>query len=187
MLHEDGPAQTCPAANRRISLRFRDFAQELVLCAERWGRAQFKRLFVEHIDSRILHGPNEDVEKKDTAKDTAKGHAKPNTCWEEDSDQEDPLRGPLDKPPLDIHGDAEDNNHKQRVRVRQKDERPAINWSEDVRSEDVRMDVYDGHLSQGALQTGPSSQQDTKKCTSTADASKDSPKSQGQKWDDHNK
>ena len=66
------------------------------------GGAQFKRLLVERIDSGILHGPNKDVKKKDTAKD----HANPKTFWEEDSGQEAPLQGPLDHPPLDIHGDA---------------------------------------------------------------------------------
>ena len=136
---------------------------------------------MERIDSGILHGPNEDVEKKDAAiksekKDAAKDRAKPNTFWEEDSDQEDPLRGPLDKPPPDIHGDAEDHNHKQRVRARQRDERPV-----DERPARVDEHMHDGHQSQDALQTGPSSKQDTKKSTSTEDASKDSAKSQGPK------
>ena len=74
----------------------------------------------ERIDSGILLGPKEDVEKKETAKD----HAEPNIFREEHSGQEEPLRGPIDKPPLDIEGDAEDHNHEQRVRARQREERP---------------------------------------------------------------
>ena len=81
---------------------------------------QFNRLLEERIDSGILFGPNEDVEKTNTAKD----HAEPNILREEDSRKEDPLQGPIDKPPLDIEGDAEDHNHEQRVRVRQREERP---------------------------------------------------------------
>ena len=105
------------------SMGFRSRCAELVSCAERWGRAQlnqFNRLLEERIDSGILLGPKEDVEKKETAK----YQAEPNIFREEHSGQEEPLRGPIDKPPLDIEGDAEDHNHKQRVRARQREERP---------------------------------------------------------------